>query len=346
MEIDDVNILSLKSIMPPKLLLNELKSSEKNREFIKKSRGEIENILSHKDKRKLIIAGPCSIHDVKSAKEYGGFIKKMRKKYGNKLMIVMRVYFEKPRTTIGWKGLINDPNLNDTFDIDKGLRLGRELLLELAKMEVPTACEFLDTFTPQYISDLISWGSIGARTVESQNHRQLVSGLSMPIGFKNTTGGCIDSAIEGMKAGNASHCFYGIDKNGSASIVTTKGNKNLHLILRGSKNGPNYYKHIVDDILYDTDEPPTNPNPNPNILIDCSHGNSLKDYRRQCEPWRYFINNFLNNDNMIGMMLESNLCEGKQSINDVPLKYGLSITDSCIGLLETEVLLRELYEKL
>jgi len=335
MEIDDVNIVSLKSIMPPNLLLNELKASRENREFIKRSREEIENILSHKDKRKLVVVGPCSIHDVKGGKEYGVFIKKMREKYGSKLMIVMRVYFEKPRTIMGWKGLINDPNLNDTFDIDKGLRMGRELLLELVNMEVPTACEFLDTFTPQYISDLISWGSIGARTVESQNHRQLVSGLSMPIGFKNTTGGSIESAIEGMKAGSLSHSFYGIDRNGVASIVTTRGNKNVHIILRGSKKGPNYYKHIVDEI----DE-------NVNILIDCSHGNSLKDYRRQCEAWRYFISNFLKKDNMIGMMLESNLCEGKQSINDRPLKYGVSITDGCVGLLESEVLLRELYSGL
>ena len=335
MNIEDLNILSLKSIKPPCNLIAEIESSEENKEFIKKSRNEIENILLHKDKRKLVIVGPCSIHDVKAAKEYGEFIKKMREKYSSKLMIVMRVYFEKPRTTVGWKGLINDPNLNDTFNIDEGLRTSRSLLLELVNMRVPAACEFLDTFTPQYISDLICWGSIGARTTESQIHRQLVSGLSMPIGFKNTTGGCIDSAIEGLKAGKSSHCFYGVDKKGVASIVTTKGNKNLHIILRGSKKGPNYFKHIVDDIEESV-----------NIMIDCSHGNSLKDYRRQGECVRYFINNYLHQDNVIGLMLESNLCEGKQDIKDRPLKYGVSITDSCIGLLETERLLRELFEKL
>ena len=270
--IDDINIMSIKPIMGPKLLLNKIKISEENKEFINKSRNEIINILEKVDKRKLIVMGPCSIHDIKAAKEYGLFVKEMRSKYGNKMMIVMRVYFEKPRTTIGWKGLINDPYLDNSYDINSGLQIARELLLELTRMEVPIACEFLDTFTPQYISDLISWGSIGARTVESQGHRQLVSGLSMPIGFKNTTMGDIDCAIDGIKAGSSSHSFYGIDKNGEASIITTRGNKNLHVILRGSKKGPNYYKHIVDEI----DE-------NVNILIDCSHGNSLKDYKKQAK---------------------------------------------------------------
>ena len=334
-KIDDINIVSIKPIMAPNILLNKISKSVKDEEFINKSRKEIINILDKKDKRKLIVMGPCSIHDIKAAKEYGLFVKEMRCRYGNKLMIVMRVYFEKPRTTIGWKGLINDPHLDNSYDINAGLEIARELLLELTEMEVPVACEFLDTFTPQYISDLISWGSIGARTVESQGHRQLVSGLSMPIGFKNTTMGDIDSAIDGIKAGSSSHSFYGIDKNGEASIITTRGNKNLHVILRGSKKGPNYYKDIVDEI-----------DANINILIDCSHGNSLKDYKKQGDAWRYYINNYVDKDNMIGMMLESNLCEGNQNIKDLPLKYGVSITDSCIGLLETEQLLGELHDRL
>ena len=248
----------------------------------------------------------------------------------------MRVYFEKPRTTVGWKGLINDPDIDESFNVNKGLRMARELLLAMNKMGLPCGCEFLDTITPQYISDLITWGAIGARTVESQTHRQLVSGMSMPVGFKNATSGNIQVAKEAILSASMPHCFMGITENAKPAIFTTKGNRDTHIILRGGNDGPNYYEHIVDSINKQR------------VMIDCSHGNSLKNYKNQHKVFKDVMRQRVeyNNKNIIGMMIESNINEGKQTLPSKcdNLKYGVSVTDSCISIEETYKLLEEAYK--
>jgi 3-deoxy-7-phosphoheptulonate synthase len=332
----NINIESSKTLILPTELFKKLPMTKSVNDFVEKSRNEVRNILEKKDERMLFIVGPCSIHNVEEAKKYARELYKIAKKIKDKIMIVMRVYFEKPRTTIGWKGLVNDPDLDGTFNVNKGLFKARELLLYLNELGLPCGCEFLDTITPQYISDCITWGAIGARTVESQTHRQLVSGMSMPIGFKNATSGNIQVAKEAIISASMPHCFMGITESAEPAIFTTKGNKDTHIILRGGNDGPNYYEHITEPIK---DIP---------VMVDCSHGNSLKNYKNQHKVFNEIIRQRFNygNKNIIGLMLESNINEGKQSLSNNPeaLQYGVSITDSCIGLQETISLLKYAYK--
>jgi len=283
--------------------------------------------------------GPCSIHDTKAGIEYAEKLKELADKVSENIYVVMRVYFEKPRTTVGWKGLINDPDLNGSFNIPKGIEIGREFLSEVTRIGLPTATEFLDPFTPQYIGDLVSWGAIGARTAESQTHRQMASGLSMPIGFKNGTGGSVQLAIDGMIACEGEHAFLGIDDDGKTSIVITKGNKANHVILRGGASGTNYDK----DSINEAQELLKKNNLVPNIVVDCSHGNSNKDHNRQPIVFKEVIEQRLNGNNkIIGIMLESNINPGNQSLGNIEdLEYGVSITDKCVGWEKTEEIILE-----
>lgn len=342
--VKNVNVESIRKLLTPRQLKELLPNNDENISFVENSRQTIKNILSGSDKRKIVVVGPCSIHNIEIAKEYGRFLKEMKKRYSKKIFIIMRVYFEKPRTTVGWKGLINDPDLNNTFNINKGLKLARELLIYLNQIGVPCGYEILDTFTPQYIDELISWGAIGARTTESQIHRQLVSGLSMPVGFKNNSSGEVDIARNAIISASYPHCFYGINDEGQASIVQTKGNSNTHIILRGSKYGTNYDINSVNKVIEDFEEK----NIRPNIMIDCSHGNSGKDYQNQHHGFLYTVTNIRNGKDLVmGFMLESNLKEGSQKlVFGKKLEWGVSITDSCIGLDETDNLLKSLYSVL
>ena len=333
-QLNDINVKSISSLMTPKDLLEiyPLKCSD----FIYKSRETVRNILNGSDNRKIILVGPCSIHNVEEAKEYAIELKKIQEQVADKLFIIMRVYFEKPRTTVGWKGLINDPDLNGTCNVNKGLRLARELLVFLAELELPTGCEFLDTFIPQYTADLITWGAIGARTTESQTHRQLVSGLSMPVGFKNGTGGCIQLALDAVESARHEHYFYGIDMNGKPGIIQTSGNPDCHIILRGGKHLPNYYNSDIENIRSGV-----------KIMIDCSHQNSRKDYKKQAEVWQYILSEHMDRKNIIGFMLESNINEGSQKIvAGEELRRGISVTDSCIDLKTTRDLITAMYDSI
>ena len=310
-----------------------------------KSRNEIQNIINESSEKIIILVGPCSIHDVQACLEYANKLKKLSQKVDDKIMIVMRTYFEKPRTTTGWKGFINDPNLNDSFDVHEGLRKARGFLNQVLHIGLPTATEFLDPFMPQYYADLISWGAIGARTVESQTHRQLSSGLSMPVGFKNGTGGSIQIAIDAIIAAKNQHVFLGINEKGQASVVKTSGNPYGHLILRGGKAGPNYDEESVTSAA----ESLINNGLTPKLIIDCSHGNSNKDYKNQSKVFKSVIKQKLNGQNAIfGLMLESHLNPGSQKISSNPndLQYGVSVTDQCVGWDETEDLINWAYNEL
>jgi len=343
---ENQNIISFKNLIKPCELKNQFPLTDEINNHIISSRKYIEDIINKKINKKLIVVGPCSVHNVNEALTYGIKLKKIADELQDKFFIVMRVYFEKPRTTTGWKGLINDPFLNNTFNVNQGLIEARKLLLDLNKIGLPCGCEILDTITPQYISDLISWGAIGARTTESQVHRQLVSGLSMPIGFKNGTSGDINIAIDAILSAKYPHCFMGITDNAIPAICETKGNKNCHVILRGGKHTPNYYKENI----IQTSEYMRCKNLSDSILIDCSHGNSRKDYKNQPDILNYLIN--INNDfgldsPIIGFMIESNLNEGKQNLdfnNIQNLKYGVSITDSCLGIDMTKTILKKAYK--
>ena len=337
---DDARIAGLSPLIAPAILAEELPSSDIATKTVARARGETEAILSGNDDRLLVVVGPCSIHDTDAALEYASRLKPCISRLNRELAIVMRVYFEKPRTTIGWKGLINDPTLDNTFDINKGLRMARGLLLKLAELDVPAGSEFLDVVTPQYIADLISWGAIGARTTESQIHRELASGSSMPIGFKNGTDGSVQVAIDAIGAAQHPHHFLGVTKSGNAAIVETKGNNSCHLILRGSNQGPNYDRgsvKVAADTMRDAGV-------NSRIMIDTSHGNSRKDHLKQpsvvasiCEQVES------GSHDIFGVMLESHLNEGKQSHDGSSnLVYGQSITDACMSWEQTEPLLEEL----
>jgi 3-deoxy-7-phosphoheptulonate synthase len=333
-KLNNVNIASQKILMTPKQLKEELPMPHKSVEFVSNARQQIADILTGKDNRKLAIVGPCSIHDIKSAKEYAFKLKNLHDKLSDQLYIVMRVYFEKPRTTIGWKGLINDPHLNNSFDVEQGLLIARELLLWLAKLEIPVATEMLDPISPQYLSELISWTAIGARTSESQTHREMASGLSMPIGFKYGTTGSASDAINAMKAASSAHSFMGINGQGQVTLLNTTGNPFGHVILRGGDK-PNY--HAQDIALYK--QKLNQAQLTTNLMVDCSHGNSLKDHNKQVLVLENIVDQILaGNQSIIGFMLESHLHEGNQKLlnDDAALRYGVSITDACINWATTQ----------
>lgn len=292
-----------------------------------------------------LVVGPCSIHDTKAALEYAKLLKELNEKVKEKLVLVMRVYFEKPRTTVGWKGLINDPHLNGTYDVNVGLEMARQLLVNIADMGVPIATEALDPLSTQYLSDLVTWSAVGARTTESQTHREMASGLESPVGFKNGTDGGIDVAINAVLSASREHSFIGANDEGKLSIITTAGNSFGHVILRGGTAGVNYH---LEDVLK-TKEKMIKANVEPNIVIDCSHANSHKDFKKQVLAWDESIENIKNGETSIkGIMMESNLVEGRQDLkeNGENLMYGQSITDACIAWSETEQLILTAYEKL
>ena len=337
--ITNINIRELSNLPSPEFYQKKYPSSEQQTSLIKESRKTIENIIEGKDSRLLLLMGPCSIHDTKAGIQYAEKLKELADKVSKNIYIVMRVYFEKPRTTVGWKGLINDPDLNGSYNIPKGIEIAREFLSEVTRIGLPTATEFLDPFTPQYIGDLVSWGAIGARTAESQTHRQMASGLSMPIGFKNGTGGSVQLAIDGMIACNGEHAFLGIDDDGKTSIVITKGNKANHIILRGGVSGPNYDK----DSINEAQELLKKNNLVPNIVVDCAHANSNKDHNMQPIVFKEVIEQRLaGNEKIIGIMLEGNINPGNQSLGNIEdLEFGVSITDKCVGWEKTEEIILE-----
>jgi len=334
--LNNINIQEIKPLISPICLHDELPITKKALDNVLLSREIIKNILDKTDSRLLIIVGPCSIHDPKAALEYAIKLKTLSNELQNTLFIVMRTYFEKPRTTIGWKGLINDPDLDESYNINKGLRIARQLLIDINELGLATSLEFLDTISPQYLSDLISWGAIGARTTESQLHRELVSGLSMPIGFKNSTNGNIKIVMDAIKSAASPHKFLGINTYGISSIIKTLGNPYTHTILRGSEHSPNYHKEFIDVVYNMLSQNKLNTN----IMIDCSHGNSEKKYKNQINVICY-LTNLINNgyNNIMGLMIESNLKSGNQNFTK-DLEYGVSITDECIGWECTENLLK------
>jgi 3-deoxy-7-phosphoheptulonate synthase len=336
---DDLHIKAIKELLPPIALLEKFPTTNAISKTVSGSRLAIHNILSGKDDRVLVIIGPCSIHDTKAALDYAAKLAPLREKYKDSLEIVMRVYFEKPRTTVGWKGLINDPELNHTFNINKGLRTARKLLLDINAMGLPAATEFLDMITPQYMADLMSWGAIGARTTESQVHRELASGLSCPVGFKNGTDGTIKVAVDAIGAANASHHFLSVNKFGHSAIVQTTGNPDCHLILRGGKL-PNYSAEDVAKVKAGLKKSGLEET----LMIDFSHANSEKKFENQMNVCTDVCQQIATGDKAIsGVMVESHLIEGRQDLKEgVAPTYGQSITDACIGWGDTEQLLAEL----
>lgn len=344
-KVQDVNILETIPLVSPARLKEQHPLTDDTARFVYESRETVKNILSGEDRRLIAIVGPCSIHSEQIAIEYAEKLAQLSKKVQDRIVVVMRVYFEKPRTTTGWKGLINDPGLNDTFDLTTGLSLARNILLKVNAAGLPAATEMLEPITPQYIADLITVASIGARTTESQTHRQMASGLSMPVGFKNSTEGSFEVATNAMKAASAPHRFLGIDEDGKTCVVCTRGNDMGHLILRGGRSGPNYDANSLaraSKLLKKADLPPR-------FVVDCSHANSNKDYTQQPLVWNDVIQQRIaGNDTIVGLMLESNLKAGQQKLGDDPndLKYGISITDGCISFEQTEQLLMSAYESL
>ena len=335
---DDLRVKHIDELLPPIAHLYELPISEQASELVAQTRQQIADILHGKDNRLLVIIGPCSIHDPKAALEYAQRLLPLRQKYEKELLIVMRAYFEKPRTTVGWKGLINDPHLNGTHDINFGLRQARKLLLELNNLGMPASTEFLDMITPQYYADLIAWGAIGARTTESQVHRELASGLSCTVGFKNGTDGNLKIAIDALGAAAHPHHFLSVTKAGHSAIVHTTGNRDCHVILRGGNGAPNYSSEHVKAAA----EQLTQAGLPAKLMVDCSHANSRKDFKRQMEVAQDIATQIQNGEqNIMGVMVESHLVEGRQ--ND-PVVYGQSITDACIGWDDTEQLLALLAE--
>jgi 3-deoxy-7-phosphoheptulonate synthase len=341
----DTNIDSSQILITPNLIKTKLPITEPAIETVLQGREDIKSILDGKDFRKFIIVGPCSIHDRTAAEEYAIKLKCLADRVKDKLLLVMRVYFEKPRTTVGWKGLINDPDLNDSFNIEQGLLTARSLLIKIAELGLPAATEALDPIVPQYIGELISWSAIGARTTESQTHREMASGLSMPVGFKNGTDGNIKVALDAIQSARIPHHFLGINPNGQSSVFKTKGNPYGHIILRGGDGKPNFDAAAVTSV----EEKLRELNLPQKIVIDCSHGNSNKNHKLQVSVLDNIIQQIADgNLSIAGMMLESNLYEGNQRIssNLEDLKYGVSVTDKCIGWEETEQVILAAYEQL
>jgi len=340
---DDLRITQVRPLLPPAILLEELPVTEAASNVVANSRAAIADVVAGRDGRLVVIVGPCSIHDTRAAVEYAERLKPLADRYRDHLITVMRCYFEKPRTTVGWKGLVNDPDLDESYHINKGLRLARRLLLDVNELGLPTACEFLDTQLPQHVADLTSWVAIGARTTESQVHRELASGLSMPVGFKNGTDGTTQVAVDAVLSARSPHLFPSVTKQGVSAIFQTTGNDTCHIILRGgSRTGPNYDAASVADActrLRTCGLPER-------VMIDCSHGNSQKDHRRQVEVAQSVAEQIAGGAwPIIGTMLESHLVEGRQTyVPGRPAVYGQSITDACLSLEQTEPLL-ELFAK-
>ncbi len=341
---DDVRINKVKPLIPPAILMEELPLSEDNIEQILKYRKDVNDCLYGKSDKLLVVVGPCSIDNPEAAIEYAKKLKELSDKLSDKLCIVMRVYFEKPRTTVGWKGIINDPGLNNSFEVNKGLRIARKLLLDITDIGLPAGCEFLDTIMPQFYADLMSWGAIGARTTESQCHRELASGLSAAIGFKNGTGGNIQVAIDAIGAASFPHHFLSVTKQGCAAIVETKGNPDCHIILRGGSDGTNYDKESIAKTV----ELLNAKNYTERVMIDCSHANSNKDHNLQGNVAKETVKSFEGRaGNVFGIMIESYLKSGNQKVHDGQVdEFGKSVTDACISWEETETLLTELADSI
>jgi 3-deoxy-7-phosphoheptulonate synthase len=337
---DDLRITGLRPLIPPAILMEELPITDKAAQTVVEAREHTMAIIEGRDDRLFLVVGPCSIHDTEAALEYAGLLHKCADRLSDDLCVLMRVYFEKPRTTVGWKGLINDPYLDGSFAINHGLRKARRLLLDLGNMGVPVGTEFLDTITPQFTADLVSWGAIGARTTESQVHRELASGLSMPVGFKNGTEGNIQIAIDALRAARRPHHFLSVTKQGIAAIVATAGNESCHVVLRGSNAGSNYDQETVEKVSQTLREASLPCR----VMIDCSHGNSRKTHINQPMVARAICAQLeAGSFNICGVMMESHLVEGQQSYTPgQPLTYGQSITDACMSWETTEPLLEEL----
>ncbi len=339
MRTDDVRIDSIRELVPPQALLAAFPIDQAASDTVALARQAIHRLLHGSDDRLLVIVGPCSIHDATAAREYAGLLRRLRGELVADLEIVMRVYFEKPRTTVGWKGYINDPRLDGSFEINEGLRLARKLLLDINEMGLPAGTEFLDLLSPQYISDLIAWGAIGARTTESQSHRQLASGLSCPVGFKNGTEGSVRIAADAVKAAAARHAFMGMTKFGQAAIFSTRGNEDCHVILRGGKV-PNYDKASVDAACSELAAAGLAQR----VMVDFSHANSSKQYQRQIDVGADVAGQIaFGDERVVGVMIESHINPGRQDlVPGKPLAYGVSITDACIGWDDSEELLQQL----
>jgi 3-deoxy-7-phosphoheptulonate synthase len=341
----NLNIRSLSPIIAPADLKQVFPLSEPAAEFVTQSRQQIKDIIHRRDPRLMVVVGPCSIHDPKSAMEYADRLAALSDEVDDQLLLVMRVYFEKPRTTVGWKGLINDPDLNGSHQISKGLGVARNLLCEITARKLPIAGEMLDPITIQYLSDMVSWGAIGARTTESQPHREMASGLSFPVGFKNGTDGNLQIAIDAMGAAKHPHYFLGIDRDGRTAIVETAGNPDVHMVLRGGGDKPNYLPHDIEK----AEQMLKNAGLDPAIMVDCSHANSNKDHNRQEEVLINVVSQIVNGNRTISsLMIESHLEAGNQSLCKDPreLRYGVSVTDKCIDWATTERLLRYAHREL
>lgn len=340
-KLENTKVTTIRPLVPPACVIDELPVTPEVYKTVSTARAAVSAVLHGQDDRLVVIVGPCSIHDVKAAMEYAERLQKLSEELSDDLLVIMRTYFEKPRTTVGWKGLINDPDLDQSFNINKGIRIARKLLLDVNAMGLPVSLEFLDTISPQFTADLISWGAIGARTTESQLHRELTSGLSMPVGFKNGTGGDVKIAVDAAMSASTPHNFLGLNEQGLAAIVQTTGNPDCHVILRGGSDGPNYEEEHIEKaaaMLVKAKQPSK-------IMVDCSHGNSRKQHANQLKVSSYLAELVARgNDNLLGVMLESNLVEGNQSIGSDPstLIYGKSVTDACVNWEDTVVALKEL----
>ena len=344
-QIDDLNVVSQELLISPDQLKEALPLSDKARDVVTEGRAIIRNILDRKDHRIFVVIGPCSIHDVEAAKDYAQRLKKLADEVSDTLYIVMRVYFEKPRTTVGWKGLINDPHLNDSFKIQEGLHIGRKLLLDIAEIGLASATEALDPISPQYLHDLISWSAIGARTTESQTHREMASGLSSAVGFKNGTDGGLTVAINALQSVSKPHRFLGINTEGQVAIIHTQGNAYGHIVLRGGNGKPNYDSVSVAQCEQEL----TKAKITPNIMVDCSHANSNKNHELQTLVMENVADQIIEgNKSIIGLMIESNIGAGSQSIpaNLCDLKYGISVTDACIDWETTEKAIRQMRDSI
>ncbi|MEM6822782.1 MAG: 3-deoxy-7-phosphoheptulonate synthase [Verrucomicrobiota bacterium] len=338
--IDDTRIGDLRPLLPPAILLEDIPLSDRAEQVVGQSRREIAEVFRGASNRLVVIVGPCSVHDTKAAVEYAEKLRPHIERLSDDLLVVMRVYFEKPRTVVGWKGLINDPFIDNSFQINKGLRMARRLLLDVSELGIPCGTEFLDTITPQFIADLVAWAAIGARTTESQVHRELASGLSMPVGFKNGTGGSVSIAVDAVRSAANPHWFNSVTKQGVAAIFETKGNSDCHVIMRGGVNsGPNYeVEHLNRTVeLLEEHACPSR------LMIDCSHGNSKKDFTKQVDVADYLADQIgQGNKTIAGVMLESHLVEGNQTYDSENAVYGKSITDACISLENTIPILEKL----